>query len=51
MTDRLVLVTIVSGFIGMIAELIPVGKLDDNLSFPIICASLLWGVFTLFGGI
>lgn len=50
MTERLLIVSILSGLIGALAELIPVGKLDDNLTFPIISASCLWGVFYLFGG-
>jgi dolichol kinase len=50
MLERIVLVSILSGLIGAISELIPVGKLDDNLSFPVIAACLLFGLFSVFGG-
>ena len=50
MTERLLIVAPLSGLIGAAAEVIPVGKLDDNLTFPIICSTLLWGLFHLFGG-
>ena len=50
MTERLLVVGLLSGFIGMISELIPIGKLDDNLTFPIICSTLLYGLFYVFGG-
>ena len=50
MLERLVLVSILSGIIGAIAELIPIGKLDDNFSFPVIAACLLYLLFMVFGG-
>lgn len=50
-SERIILVSLVSGAIGTIAELIPVGKLDDNFTLPVISASLLWILSTLFGGI
>ena len=50
MTERLFLVSMVSGLIGAFSELIPIGKLDDNFSFPILTAILLYGTFILFGG-
>ena len=48
LTDRWVLVSWIGGLVGMTAELFPVGKLDDNLTFPIIAASLMWSVFYVF---
>lgn len=51
MTERLVIVAILSALIGAISELIPVGKLDDNFTFPVISATLLTLVFELFGGL
>lgn len=51
MLERLVLVSILSGFIGAISELIPVGKIDDNFSFPVIAACLLYILFSIFGGL
>lgn len=50
MTDRILIVSILSGLVGAVAELIPVGKLDDNLTFPVITAVSLWLIFHLFGG-
>lgn len=50
MTERLLIVVPLSGLIGALAELIPIGKLDDNLSFPVVGAAMLWLLFTLFGG-
>lgn len=50
MTERLLIVVPLSGLIGALAELIPIGKLDDNLSFPVVGAAMLWVLFTLYGG-
>ncbi len=49
-SERTILMSLVCGAIGTIAELIPVGKLDDNFTFPVISASLLWILSTLLGG-
>ncbi len=51
MLERIFIVSLVSGLAGAISELIPVGRLDDNLSFPILCATALWLIFSLFGGL
>lgn len=50
MIERLLIVVPLSGLIGALAELIPIGKLDDNFSFPVVGASLLWLLFTIYGG-
>lgn len=50
MTERLFIVAPLSGVIGAASELVPVGKLDDNLTFPLICSVLIWALFHLFGG-
>lgn len=50
MTERLIIVAPLSGLIGALAEMLPIGKLDDNLTFPIISGLLLWLLFQLFGG-
>jgi diacylglycerol kinase (CTP) len=50
MIERFLIVVPLSGLIGAAGELIPIGKLDDNLSFPILCSLMLWGLFTIFGG-
>ncbi|MCB0355464.1 MAG: hypothetical protein KDD40_00565 [Bdellovibrionales bacterium] len=50
MTERLMIVSLLSGLVGTFSELIPIGKIDDNFSFPIVCALGLSGVYYLFGG-
>lgn len=50
MTERLFIVVPLSGLIGAASELLPVGKLDDNFTFPVICSVFLWALFHLFGG-
>lgn len=50
MTERLLIVAPLSGLIGALAELIPIGKLDDNFTFPVVGASLLWILFQIYGG-
>lgn len=50
MTERLLIVVPLSGLIGAAAELLPIGKIDDNLSFPVVGACLLWLLFTIYGG-
>lgn len=49
MLERFLIVTPVAGLIGALAELAPVGKLDDNLTFPVICGILLWVLFQVYG--
>ncbi len=50
MIERVLIVAPISGLIGALAELLPVGKLDDNLTFPVIAACLLWLLFQIYGG-
>lgn len=50
MTERLLIVAPISGLIGALAELLPIGKLDDNFTFPVVCAVLLLALFTVYGG-
>jgi diacylglycerol kinase (CTP) len=47
--DRVVIVSLVAGFIGALAELVPIGKLDDNLSLPVLSSVGLSILFQLFG--
>lgn len=47
--DRIFVLSLLGGLIGALAELIPVGKLDDNFSLPVLSATALWLVFQLFG--
>lgn len=51
MTEQLIIVCIFSGLIGALSELIPIGKLDDNLTLPLISAVLLWGLLYIYGGL
>lgn len=51
MTDRLFIVCLLSALAGALSELVPVGKLDDNFVFPVLAASLLTGLFYIFGGL
>ncbi len=48
MTERLLIVAPLGGLIGAVAELAPVGKLDDNFTFPVISALLLSVLFFVF---
>lgn len=50
MTERLFIVCLLSALIGAAAELVPVGKLDDNFVFPVVAAPLLTLLFYVFGG-
>ncbi|MFN7730077.1 MAG: diacylglycerol/polyprenol kinase family protein [Bdellovibrio sp.] len=51
MMDRILIVTLLGGLIGALAELIPIAKLDDNLTLPLISATFLWLLFALFGAV
>ena len=50
MTERILVVSLLSGLIGAIAEALPVGNLDDNFVLPVVSACLLSLVYFLFGG-
>jgi diacylglycerol kinase (CTP) len=50
MLDRIVIVSLLGGLIGALAEAVPVGRLDDNFSIPVISALGLWLLFMAFGG-
>lgn len=49
MFDRLIVISILCGLIGALAELVPVAKLDDNFTLPVLSAIALWILFNLFG--
>jgi dolichol kinase len=51
MLERLLIVSLLSGLIGAVSELVPIGRLDDNFTFPLLSASLLWLLISLFGGL
>ena len=48
LVDRILIVSLFAGLIGALAELIPLGKLDDNLTLPVLSGTFLWLLFTLF---
>lgn len=50
MAERLLIVSLLAGLIGAIAEAIPIGNLDDNLVLPVVSSALLWVVYFFFGG-
>jgi len=47
--DRVVVVSLLAGLIGALAELVPIGKLDDNFTLPLMSSMGLYILFTLFG--
>lgn len=47
--DRLVVVSLLGGLIGALAELIPIWKLDDNFTLPMLSSTALWLLFSVFG--
>jgi dolichol kinase len=51
MTERLFIVCLLGGLVGAASELVPIGKLDDNLVFPLLSSALLTGIFYVFGGL
>lgn len=50
MSQRLLIVSLIAGLIGAASELITIGKLDDNLTFPILSSCFLWVLYFIFGG-
>ncbi len=48
--ERVVLASLLTGFIGTLSELAPIGRLDDNLTFPLVSCTLLWGLYVVFEG-
>ena len=47
--SRRLVISALCGLVGALAELIPIAKLDDNLTMPIMSAIGTWAVFQLFG--
>lgn len=47
--DRRVAFCLIAGLIGAAAELVPVGKIDDNFTLPLLSGVGLYGVFSFFG--
>ena len=51
MTDQLIIVCIFSGLICAVSELLPIGKLDDNLTLPVLSSILLLILLYIYGGL
>ncbi len=49
MADRLIVISLLAGLVGAFAELIPIAKLDDNLTLPVMSAFGLSILFYFFG--
>lgn len=49
MFDRIIVVSLLAGLIGALAELVPIGKLDDNFTLPVLSGFGLYILFYLFG--
>ncbi|PWU12843.1 MAG: hypothetical protein C5B49_15595 [Bdellovibrio sp.] len=47
--DHLFVVSLSGGLIGCLAELIPIGRIDDNFTLPVVSAGSLWALFSIFG--
>lgn len=47
--DRIMVVTLLGGLIGCLAELIPIGNIDDNFTLPLVSATSLYALFYFFG--
>jgi dolichol kinase len=47
--DRIIVISLFAGLIGAFAELVPVAKLDDNLTLPVLSAFGLYILFYFFG--
>ncbi len=49
MLDRIIVASLFAGLIGAFAELVPIAKLDDNLTLPVISSIGLYILFYFFG--
>lgn len=49
MFDRIIIVSLLAGLIGALAELVPIGKIDDNFTLPVLSGAGLYILFYLFG--
>lgn len=50
MMDHWLVVSLLSGIIGAVTELVPLAKIDDNFTQPVLNALILYGLFSLYGG-
>lgn len=47
--NRVIIFSVFAGAVGALAELIPIGKIDDNFTLPVLSALGLYGLFYFFG--
>lgn len=47
--DRILVVSVIGGAIGCLAELVPVWDIDDNFTLPVLSSIGLWLLFYFFG--
>jgi len=47
--DRVIVFSLVAGAVGALAELVPLGKMDDNFTLPVLSALGLSALFHFFG--
>lgn len=47
--DRIIIFSLIAGVIGALAEAVPIGKLDDNFTLPVLSALGLQVLFQIFG--
>lgn len=47
-SDYILVVSLIAGLIGALAELIPIAKIDDNFTMPVLSSIGLFGIFTFF---
>ena len=47
--EHVLVISLLSGLVGALAELIPIGKLDDNFSMPVLSSLGLTILFYFFG--
>jgi diacylglycerol kinase (CTP) len=50
MLDHWFVVSLLAGCIGALTELVPLAKIDDNFTQPVLSSVFLYGLFTLYGG-
>lgn len=47
--ERILLISLISGVLGAVTELVPVGKIDDNFTIPVLSGLGLTAIFYVFG--
>ncbi len=48
---QIVMLSFIAGIVGAFSEILPIGKLDDNLTLPVLSATGLYVAFSLFGAL